>query len=131
MLSVNLSTIRESDSVFAGKIHTFLTCLSISHDLKDAGLSEIDSNFLEELSLKCLHKSLVSGNVEIWQMQLLIDEIPNILKYKYPVIMKIKEVLKRLIPQFMNYRRMQGGNEGIRSYKQLDYILQMLQVCDD
>ena len=111
--------------IFAGKIITFLTCWAVSRDLKTTNLNEEDISFFEELSLKCLHKSLVSGSVEIWQLQLLIDELPKILSCKYPVVNDIKETIKSFIPQLMNHRRMQNNWQ---DYKHLDYILQMLNI---
>ncbi len=123
ILSANLSLFDDKNGIFSGKIHLFLTCWAVSRDLKTAGLNEQDTTFFEELSLKCLYKSLLAGSVEIWQLQLLIDELPKILSCKYSIVNDIKETVISIIPQFMNYRRMQNN---WTSYKQLDYLLQML-----
>ena len=123
ILSANLSLFDDKNGIFYGKIHLFLTCWAVSRDLKTAGLNEQDTTFFEELSLKCLYKSLLAGSVEIWQLQLLIDELPKILSCKYSIVNDIKETVISIIPQFMNYRRMQNN---WTSYKQLDYLLQML-----
>ena len=121
----NLSMVNNSKNIFAGKMVNFLTCWAVSRDLKTTILNEEDSKFLEELSLKCLYKALISGSVEIWQLQLLIDELPNILTCKYPVVNDIKEIIKSFIPQLMNHRRMQNN---WLDYKHLEYILQMLNI---
>lgn len=122
MLSVNLSLFDNKDN-FLGKLHTFLTCWAVSRDLKKYGLNDNDAVFLEEFFLKCLYKTFLAGAVEIWQLQLLIDELPKILSCKYPVVDDIKMAVKNIIPQFINIRIMQ--NHWI-SHKQLDYLLQML-----
>lgn len=125
ILSANLSLFDDENGVFSGKIHLFLTCWAVSRDLKAAGLSEQDVSFLEELSLKCLYKSILSGSLEICQLQLLIDELPKILSCKYSIVNDIKEIVISIIPQFMNYRRMQNNWQ---SYKKLEYLLEMLNI---
>ena len=125
ILSANLSLFDDENGIFSGKIHLFLICWAVSRDLKTAGLSEKDLNFLEELSLKYLYKSLLAGSVEIWQLQLLIDELPKILACDYPVVGDIKEMVKNFVPPLMNIKRTQNYWQG---YKQLDYILEMLNI---
>ena len=126
ILPVNLLIFDDEQDIFSEKLHIFLTCLAIIRDLKaNALLNEQDASFLEELLLKCIHRAILKGSVEIWQVQLLIDELPKILSYKYPVIDDIKNTVKIFIPHFMNYRRMQNYWS---SYKHLNYILQMLNI---
>ena len=110
---------------FKSKTHTFLTCWAVIQDLKSNGLSNSEADFLEELSLKCLFQSLTLGEVEIWQVQLLINELPKILSCKYPVVETIRELILNAIPQLKNVFRMR--NEW-STYSNLDYILQMLQI---
>ena len=124
ILPANLSLFNDENDIFSGKMHVFLTCWAVSRDLKSSILNEDDANFFEELSLKCLYKSLLES-VEIWQLQLLLEELPKILSYKYPVVNDIKEIIISAIPQFMNYRRMQNDWQ---SYKQLDYLLQIMNI---
>ena len=122
-IPANLS-INSPPNLFSNKLHIFLTCLNVSSDLKGSGLKDDDVKYFEELSLKCVQKSLSSASIEVWQMQLLIDELPKILNYQYPVVGEIKESLKNFIPQIMNIRR---KNNHWDSYKQLNYLLQILQ----
>ena len=121
----NLSALKEPQNIFSGKLIAFLTCWAVSRDLKTGGLEEQDVKFFEELSLKCLHKSIIKDKIEVWQMQLLIEELPEILSCKYSIIEDIKEALKLLIPQFMEYRRMQNN---WADYKLLEYIAQILNL---
>ena len=114
-----------SKKFFQGRTHIFLTCWSVIQDLKSNGLSNSEANFLEELSLKCLFQSLTAGEVEIWQIQLLMNELPKILSCKYPVVEAIRELILNAIPQLKNVFRMR--NEW-STYSNLDYILQMLQI---
>ena len=122
-----MSIFDDSQNIFTGRLHTFLTCWAVSRDLMSAGLEEQDVSFFEEMSLKCLYKSF-SGSVEIWQVQLLLDELPKILSCKYPIVKDIKKAAISIILQLMNNRRMQNN---YRDYKQLDYTLQMLQMYDN
>ena len=125
-MPVNLLIFDDEQNIFSEKLHIFLTCSAIIRDLKaNILLNEQDASFLEELLLKCIHKSILNGSVEIWQVQLLIDELPKILSCNYPVVNDIKELIISAIPKFMNYRRMQNY---WRSYKQLDYLLQILNI---
>ena len=102
-----------------------MNCWAVSRDLKSTILSEEDANFFEELSLKCLNKSLLEGSIEIWQLQLLIEELPEILPCKYPIVKDIIETLKNVISRYMLGKRMQNDWIG---YKRLEYILRMLQI---
>ena len=128
ILPANISFIGNSQKIFAEKIHTFLTCWIVIRDLKAFGLHKDDINFFEELSLKCLHKALNSENIAIWQIWLLIDELPKLLICKYPVIEDIKEDLRTIIPQLMYHNRMKGDVEGWKNYKRLSYLLELLKM---
>ncbi|MBR1397390.1 MAG: hypothetical protein IJ563_07645, partial [Selenomonadaceae bacterium] len=122
-LSAGLSSIsiNVAKSLLEGNMDKFLTCFAVIEDIL---LNDKDADFLRELSLKCLHKSLLSGNVDLWQLQLLFDELPRILKYSYPIVDDIKKDCLKFIPQVMNFYRMQSN---WLPYNQLNYLLQMLQ----
>ena len=128
ILPANISFISNSQKIFAGKIHTFLTCFAVSIDLKAFGLNKNDIDFFEELSLKCLHKTLNSENIAIWQIWLLIEELPKLLSCKYPVIEDIKEDLRKIIPKLMYHNQMKGDVEGWKNYKRLSYLLEILKI---
>ena len=101
----------------------FLTCRAVSHDLKNYGFSEKDCNYLEELSLKCLCRSLSTGSIEIWQLQLLMIELPNILKCNYPIVEEIKNIFKNYLQQLIYQMRV---NLNWSEYNRLDYILSLI-----
>ncbi len=121
ILPANLSAYNVDEELFQNKLNLFLTCLTVS---KNLGLGESDRNFFEELSLKCIYKSLSVGSIEVCQIQLLLDEIPNIINIQYPVVDKIKDICKNIIPELMQMRREQ--NDWIQ-YKNLNRLLKMLQ----
>ena len=127
ILPANLSKI-DVGKTFAGKIVLLLTCWAISKDLKASGLPKEDADYLEEMSLKCLHKSLIAGSISVWQIQFLIRVMPDLLKCKYPIIKEIRALLEGYLRQFIIYRRNQSD---WREYKKLDFILQMIQIYDD
>ena len=116
-----------TQNMFGGRLHEFLTCLAVSQDLKNIAMGEIETHFFEELALKCIHKALITEKVEIWQLQLLLDDMPKILSLKYEVVSEIKNVCLQLIPQMMNVKRMQS--EWLE-YRRLDYIMDMLRLIE-
>ena len=108
-------------------LEDFLTCWAVSKSLGAEGfLSENDSKALEELSLKCVHGKLISDDIRIWNIEFLIEELPEILQLKFPVIDEIKEALKHIIPIIMNVKRMNMIDW--TGYKNLNYVLRMLQI---
>ena len=54
----------EKIKLFQNKIVLFLTCFAVSQDLKKLNLlgKNYDADFFEEISLKCLYKSLAASN---------------------------------------------------------------------
>ena len=111
--------------MFGKKLHTFLTHLSIIREFRGK-MPDSDINFLEDLSLKCIYKSLMSGAMDIWQVQLLIRELPNILSLKYDdIVGKIKEACKSIIPQLIDIERMYNRWSDINK---LDYLIQILRI---
>ena len=77
-----------------------------------------------ELSLNALHKALHSG-LQIFDVMLLIDEMPKILALNYPVVKNIRNVVLNIIPQLMNTLRTQNRWQ---EFKELDYKLDMLKL---
>ena len=115
------------NDIFVGKTHEFLTCYYISRYLNNVLIDGDSAKFLEELSLKCLYRALAFGDVEIWQLQLLFQELPSILHLKYTVVKDIKEACCLFIPQLKQQYRMQNN---WRRYNQYDYLLDMLKGSD-
>ena len=122
-MPVNFKISPISQDVFVGKLHIFLTCWAVNRDLKNSDFEGLDFAFFEELALKCVYKSLISGSVDGWQIQLLIDELPRILACKYPVVNDIAEITKMFITKMIEINRMQGN---WMSCKQLGYLIKIL-----
>ena len=80
-----------SKQIFKGKLHIFLTCLRVSRDLKKTCLDEQSAEFLEELSLKCICKTMQLGEIELWQIELLLLELPLICTLKYKIVDDLKK----------------------------------------
>ena len=114
-----------SNEPFGGKLHEFLTCRAVSNSLKnESALDESTAEFFEELSLRCVYRSMSAGDLEIWQLMLLLDELPKILNLEYDVVDDIKNACRQLIPQLMMQYRMHAD---WNKYKQLNYLLKMLE----
>ena len=112
-------------NVFAGRLHEFLTCRAISRTLDGKVISNSAASFFEELSLQCMLRSMASGMLEVWQLQLLFQELPKLLQLKYPTVAEIKKVCVQLLPQLtMQYRQ----QENWLRYKECERLLQMLQL---
>lgn len=112
---------------FQEKANIFLTCWAISQNLRDNGFDEKSADFFEELSLNCLYNSLITGNVEICQLELLIDEFPKISKSTFPIISRLEMLMIKGIPEVMKYKQI---NNSWSRYNHLEYILQMFQLKD-
>lgn len=112
------------NEIFSGRLHEFMTCRSISRRLGDDGaIDRSTSKFLEELSIKCVYRSLASDGLELWQVQLLLDDLPKLLPFEYDVVDGIKDACRQLLPQVMMQYRF---NSDWRNYQRLNYIMQLL-----
>ena len=111
---------------FSGRLHEFLTCRAVSHSFyTNEVLDRSTAEFLEELSLRCAYRAMAAGALEVWQLLLLLDELPKILTLvEYDVVEQIQEACRQLLPQLMMQYRMR--TDWIR-YKQLDYLFKMLE----
>ena len=106
----NLSPVIREDApreVFNGKMESFLTCLNLSSHLKKNYFGDDEATLFEEISLNAIQKTLYTGLVTP-DLMLLISEMPKILKLKYPVVGKIRELLVKIIPQLMSFLRTQN-----------------------
>ena len=114
-------------SIFAGKLHEFLTCRAVARSLDGKAIDNASAKFFEELALKCVLRSMASGTLEIWQLQLLFQELPTLLTLKYPTVAEIKKACIQIIPQLMQQARMQNA---WRRYHQYNYLLKMLKSIE-
>ena len=98
--------------------------MSIVNESKSKILDEKDAIYFEELILKCIRTTLSSGSVDVWQVQLLLSEIPKFWHLKYPVIKEIKNLCIKMMPQIMNFKRIRSEWS---DYRYLDYMLNLLK----
>ena len=118
---------------FAGKAETFLTCLSLSTFLKETFIDKELGSLFEEFSLHSIRRSFVAGFV-MSDVQLLIKELPKILKLPYPVVNEIRAMCLVLIPKITEILRHQiTGPEYMNimvDVHEFKYIMKMLNVFD-
>ena len=120
----------------AGKMETFLTCRAVANHLMTSKiLDEHDGKLLEELSLKALQKTLMSSSINFSDAQLLISELPNILKLNYPAVENIHLICIEIILQLTETLRL--SITGIPMFyvwsdiMELENILNLLKTFDD
>ncbi|MBR5913308.1 MAG: glycosyltransferase family 92 protein [Selenomonadaceae bacterium] len=126
-ISMNLfqsSILNTPPQFFAGKMETFLTCLSLSAYLKGKVIDETGVKFFEESALNSIHKSLHVGELTIADLMLLIGEMPKILTMNYPAVKNIRDSLLQIIPQMLEMLRLQGRWQ---DFTDLEYKLDMLK----
>lgn len=128
-LKENLSEVFRKDSPlenFSGKLETFLTCRAVSAKLRENFLDETTANFFEEISLRGVIKSL-SASVTLSDVELLLSELPEILKLNSSAAEEIRLSCMRIIPQVMDiFRR----NNMWKNFMEMNYVLKMLQAFD-
>ena len=109
-----------------GKMETFLTCRALSAQLKTQILDEAIGNSLEEVSLNAIFKVLtVSENVSIYDILLLLSELPNILSLPYKVVGDIRSACIDIIPSVLHFYRL---NRLWREAAELEYLEKMLKI---
>ena len=70
---------------YKGKMETFLTCRAVATYLKEKLADNTQAKFFEETALKATLTSLMVGGSKA-DAQLLLRDLPNILKLSYPVV---------------------------------------------
>ena len=109
---------------FQGKIETYLTCLALGSSLKNIVFNEKMGNFIEEIALEGILKTLAVGGADIADMRLLFSELPRILMMPYPEVQNICEACINIIPAIMDAFRM---NALWKEYTEVEYIMRMLK----
>ena len=94
-----------------GDVETFLTCRAVS-----------PTKFFEEASLAAVLKSL--DKMTLSEAQLLIRELPKLLRLPYPIVRELKAELIRRTPQIMYDLHLKGL---WRDYVELDCIRDLLK----
>lgn len=108
---------------FEGKMETFLICLNLSSYLKEKFIDEYAAKFFEETALNAICRTMHTG-VKIYDMLMLIAEMPRILTLPYSTVDKLNELCMRILPQIMTNCRLQNRWQ---DFHELEYILRMLQ----
>ena len=131
LLVENLSPIFEktaSKDFFEGKLEIFLTCLAVSKYLKDNLLADDQKeagNFFEEISLTAINRTLFCG-VDFVEMNLLIAELPKILKLNYSAAKNIRTTCIDMIPKMLDHYRIYNPHAW-KKFVDLKYLLDMLK----
>ena len=92
-------------------------------------MAEKAANFFEDISLTAIHLTFAT-NVNLIDINLLIAELPKILKLNYPAVENIRKVCVEMIPQMSNVYRIYDPNAW-RKFVNLKYLTEMLVTFDD
>lgn len=125
-LQENLNQIFNSNNtvgMFKGKLDNFLTCLSLTEHFKGSLLTDDEVKRCEELSLNGVGLALLN-EVTLFDLELLLKEMPKILLMPYPAVKEICKVLLDMIPQIMLYFRMQNAWQ---QFTDLEHDFEMLK----
>ena len=114
-------------------METFLTCLYLLEFMRDR-IDESNAVGLEQISLKAIHLTFFT-NVNFVDINLLIAELPKILKFNYPVVDDILQDVLRIIPQLKSIvRNLFIGKWGKwtmwEDFCELDYIFELLKTFE-
>ena len=108
-----------------GKIETYLICLALSQKFQ-LSLGEVSA---EEFSLLWINGAL-RQEISFPDFELLLSELPEILRLKYPAVENIRRACIQLIPQIKNAFRVYDPNAW-REFVNLQYVLNMLKTFDE
>lgn len=124
----NLSPALEEadDDFYRDKLDRFMTCRAVTVRLhrETKLLSDQEATLLEETALNCVFKSLTSCPNQFWKRDLLLDELPKILRRPYQIVNGIRNVFKRsILPEILiELRTQRRWND----YMHFDFINRML-----
>ena len=112
---------------YQGKMETFLTCLALSGYLKNFLHDEQTEKFFEEASLNAIHRTMIT-NLSMVDVELLLDELPNILKFKYPAVKNIIDACLVILPQIKNFFKI---NWLWRDFVEHDNLFRLLETIKE
>ncbi len=92
---------------FEGKLETFLTCRALASYLKENVLDKKRGEILEAAALKAL-VAAIQTNLTVADAELLISELPNILKLNYPEVKEIFSISLEIISQIKKNNKFQN-----------------------
>ena len=102
-------------------LETALTCRALSHYLLEK-FSDDRFKIFEEASLAAILKSI--DGIKIYEVQLLLSELPNLLSLPYPAVKELKYAVIQIISQTMDFMRM---NNLWKNYVELEYLQRLLK----
>ena len=118
---------------FKNKAETFLTCFSLSSFLKERFIDKELGKMFEEFSLHAVGQSFAAG-FSIPDFQLLVKELPQILKLPYPVSNGIRSMYFEIMPKITEILRSLVTAPGymyiFADIHEFKYIMEMLKVFD-
>ena len=105
-------------------LETALTCRALSTYLRENFPNDAPRwKIYEEASLAAIVKSFRSVNEA--EAQLLIRDLPKLLRLPYPVVKDLRNAILQIIPQLMNVMRL---NIMFKDYVELDYTQDLLKL---
>ena len=129
LLVENLSPIfleNVPQTFFQGKMETFLTCRKLSEFLRENNFNKKITNAFEETALVAIHGTL-STRISIADLNLVIAELPQILKLNYPAVKDICVDCIKLIPSLMEICRTYE-DRAWQKFANLKYLIGLLKI---
>ena len=84
-------------------LETALACRAVSTYLREKFPNDLGWKSFEEASLAAILKSL--DGLKLSEIQLLMDELPNLLILPYPIVEELRDVSIQITSQIMNLTR--------------------------
>ena len=120
--------------IFTDKMETFLTCRKLAEHMRENILDENAGRFFEEAALNAIHKTL-STSLNFFDIQLLLQEMPNILPLNYPLVKNIRSLCIDILSKVKTLiRNSINDPKKIMRWKdfiEYDYLMKMLQTFDN
>ena len=112
-----------ADMKFSGGVENFLICLNLTKWFKSAGLiDDAQAKKFEQVSLKGISESL-KIEIKFPEAELLISEIPFILKLPYHEVKVIREQCLKLISQIMLIYKMHNYRKGFHKEEYIGKLI--------
>ena len=117
-----------SRTFFQGKLETFLICMHLIEYMRDR-IEPSTVTALEKISLKSIYLTM-SNDMRLNEMDLLIAELPKILKFQHSEVKDIISAIVRTIPNMLDVYRIYDAYAW-RKFVQLKYLTEMLNIIND
>lgn len=103
-----------------------MTCRAVASYFKENLFDTTTGSLFEEAALNAIYKTFAT-NLQLADLRLLLNELPNILPLDYSVVDDIRLACINILPQAMHFFRV---NNVWGEFTDLDYLLKMLQTFD-